>query len=334
MVDCLPDQRASSNEDRISKAPNAPTTNRSITRFAARFNLPDVDERKPRRRRAMPGPETPRVKSEKELREDAAWKRVEETGKPVVLDDCLLLPNGMSVSEAIQFLPDDVRERTEEAWDAKLSQVYQILIDGAEEQIRKKVEEDGKLAWYNALPWAARASFIESVVRRQMGWPEVSFEELLERYDKPHDTVQAKRKKKAQYNEKRSMVAHPSVGTANRGADRDISEGASNSTPPTDDPNRTRVRGTTPARQPAARTSLVLSKTAISSAAAEGDITLQWNREHHRFLLKRLDQIWGYLDAEEQEAVQHLLKRKIGKEEIEQIDEIVKGVEWVRRLEK
>lgn len=61
---------------------------------------------------------------------------------------------------------------------------------------------------------------------------------------------------------------------------------------------------------------------------------LEWNREHYRFLLRRLDQIWGYLDGEEQKAVQEILNRPIGKEEIDQIDEIVKGVEWVRRLQK
>lgn len=68
-------------------------------------------------------------------------------------------------------------------------------------------------------------------------------------------------------------------------------------------------------------------------AKKEPNAALNWNREHHRFSLTRLNQIWRYLDSEEQQVIKALLHRKIGKEEIEQIDEIVKGVEWVRRLE-
>jgi hypothetical protein len=37
-----------------------------------------------------------RFLSEEELHERAAWRKVQKTGKPVLLDDKLLMPSGMS----------------------------------------------------------------------------------------------------------------------------------------------------------------------------------------------------------------------------------------------
>jgi hypothetical protein len=94
------------------------------------------DERqKARRRRSSPEPEMPRVKSEAELREEAAWTRVEQTGKPLVLDGCLLLPKGMSIWQALDFLPDGTRERTEATLDAQMSHAWQVIFNRTEKDV-------------------------------------------------------------------------------------------------------------------------------------------------------------------------------------------------------
>jgi hypothetical protein len=321
----------SGNSDRL-------IVNQPIRRFAFRGKLPDIDDRKPRRRRKSPEPEIPRVKSDAELREEAAWKQVEEIGKPVILDDCLLVPNGMSALEAIEFLPDGVREQTEEAWNAKLTEVYRIFLEGAERQLREKAEKDGKLEWYDSLPWAARAALKESVVRQQLGYPEVPLEELIRQYQKPLDGVETElqRKKRSKRTPQKAKIEPPYRLTANSDANQQASERASGPMPSTLEANRVSSDSATSLTQTGPVTNGNRSETTIPVTVAEEqtNAALQWNREHHPFLLKRLDQIWAYFDAEEQQAVEALLNRRIRKEEIEQIDEIVKGVEWVRRLEK
>lgn len=52
------------------------------------------------------------ILTEDELREQAAWKQVEETGEPVQFEDTLLIPEGMSFWEAVEFLPDGIGKQT------------------------------------------------------------------------------------------------------------------------------------------------------------------------------------------------------------------------------
>lgn len=292
-----------------------PITAQRITHFTTRMKLPDSPRRKSKRKSAaeeLP----PRPKSEQELREEAAWKQVEETGKPVVLDGNLLLPDGMKLKEAFQFLPEPLREETADAWDRKLSEVWEYISRSTEEQIRQKAQEEGKLEYYNSLPVYARTALLESVIRQQWGYPEVPFEQLLEKWKNSSNEVEdtsSQTKKKKTPKQKRQV---PPVPVKERAEDkREIAPQVYQ------DQERSQMTSQSPSLSPTTPT--------IDSESA-----LNWNREHHRFLLRRLDQIWSYFDAEEQKAVMELLKIRLGKEEIDQIDEIVKGVVWVRGIQK
>lgn len=166
-------ENAESEETELRNGP------KRITHVAARLKLPETPRRKPRRQ--SPSAEAPaRAKSEEELRAAAAWKQVEETGKPVVLEDTLLLPDGMNVTQAIQYLEANLREETAGAWGRQFSAVWGYIIKSTAEQIRQKAEEDGKLEYYNSLPPYARTALLESLIRQQWGYPEIPFEQLLE----------------------------------------------------------------------------------------------------------------------------------------------------------
>lgn len=284
-----------------------------IVGFTTRLKLP---ESKRRRKRVDSVPDTPRLKSEEELREEAAWKQVEETGKPVVFDQHLLIPEGMSVWQAIEFLPDGVREPTKAALGAKVSEAWQLIFNSTEQRIRKNAEEKGQLERYNSLPPYARNALTESVVREQWKLPQVPLEELLQQWEKPpkveEQELPGKKKKQSAKQLRKSSPTEEPMGAP--------SESRMDSTPFTDQPA---IVQPDPRPEPLPGNPSSNSQTAV-----------EWNQKHHRFLLKRLDQIWGYLDGEEQQAVQEILNRPIGNQEIDQIDEIVKGVEWVRRLQK
>jgi hypothetical protein len=291
-------------------------TNQPIRRFAVSLSLSDLNGGKSRRRRGAPVQETPRVKSESELREETAWKQVEETGKPVVLEDCLLLPKGMSVSKAIEYLPENIREKTEEAWHTTLSRVWRLIFDQTEEEIRKKADENGSLSAYDSLPWVAKSALTESIVRQQWNLPEVPLEELIrQRQERIDETLTNPQSKKRVRANKRPVKHLPASAPS---ADGVIGAKAADKA--------------VPSAIFAADTRATISEHKPDEADAS-DRVLEWNRNHHRFLLRRLDQIWSYLDMEEQQEVQQMLKRRIGAEEIAQIDEIVTGVSWVRRLE-
>lgn len=287
-----------------------------IVGFTTRLKLP---ESKRRRKRADSVPDTPRQKSEEELREEAAWNQVEETGKPVVFDQHLLIPEGMSVWQAIEFLPDAVREQTKAALGAKVSEAWQMIFNSTEERIRKNAEEKGELERYNSFPPHIKHALTESVVREQWGFPEIPLEELIHKWENPPQEEESKppphkKKKRPKETHKPPSFESRFAVDSNETTRQSI---ASLSQPPPD------ASRNAPERTPSQ-----------SQTTPTGATALEWNRQHRYFLLKRLDQIWGYLDSEEQQAVQEILNRRIGKEEIDQIDEIVKGVEWVRRLQK
>lgn len=286
-----------------------------IVGFTTRLNLP---ESKRKRKRALAEPDSPRPKSEEDLREEAAWKQVEETGKPMVLDQELLLPEGMSVAQAIQFLPDGLREQTDAAWNAKLSQIWNFMFESTAQQIRKDVEGNGEWERYNSLPSYAQHAQTESIMREQWNMPKVPFEELVQQWKNPPNEEQSApspKKKKRQAKGTHQQRVHRESAVVETETKQEIVPSGSYMT----------LEKTV---QPPERRVPQVHSSAPSAAA------LEWNREHHHFLLKRLDQILGYLDDEEQQAVQEILNRPIGKQEIDQIDEIVKGVEWVRRLQK
>lgn len=308
MNEQLPNPQELHREEGDSAEMELKVSHEPVLRFATRLKLPESTRK---RKRKEPEPVPPRLKSEKELREDEAWKQVEETGKPVVLDQTLLLPDGMSISQAIQFLPDDVRAETEAGWNAKLRELWGMIFKSTEQQIRKDVEEKGELERYSSLPPYARNALTESVVREQWKLPQVPLEELLQQWEKPPKAegpeLPAKKKKRPA---KQLLKSSPTVEPI-----KTKSESPSSGTQPA------KVR-TGPAEQ-------TPSYIGPSSPSA-----VEWNQQHHRFLLKRIAQIWVYLDTEEQQAVQEILNRPISKQDIDQIDEIVKGVEWVRRLQR
>ncbi len=288
-----------------------------ILKFAARLKLPESTRGRKRKDRE---PEPPRPKSEEELREDSAWRQVAETGKPVVLDQTLLLPEGMSVAEAIQFLPGGLREQTEAAWDAKLSEMWNFIFKSTQEQIHKDMEEKGELERYNSMPPYAKHALTESVMRKQWNLPEVPLEGLIEKWANPPKDDESKtplKKTKRRPKERRNAIT-PDLGAVVPVAHEPSSERETITNQPSTATSQPMPERSVPTNQ-----TLSVSETAI-----------EWNREHHRFLLRRLDQIWGYLDPEEQRAVREILNHPIGKEEIDLIDEIVKGVEWVRRLQR
>lgn len=94
------------------------------TQFVSRIVLPAQSKAKSRRRRIEPLEETTQMVSEAILREQAAWKQVEETGKPVQFEDKLFIPDGMSIWKAIEFLPDGIREQVRSAMQQKVADVY------------------------------------------------------------------------------------------------------------------------------------------------------------------------------------------------------------------
>lgn len=98
--------------------------------------------------------------------------------------------------------------------------------------------------------------------------------------------------------------------------------------------NETRLEGAPVTVEPVIDQIQAPSEGKPSQTGSSSPTAIEWNQEHHRFLLKRIAQIWGYLNTEEQQAVQEILNRPISRQDIDQIDEIVKGVEWVRRLQK
>jgi hypothetical protein len=282
------------------------STNQRVIGFTSRLKLPEAAIAKSRRRKTSTEPAPARVKSESELREEAAWKQVEETGKPVLLDGRLLVPDGMQVREAMAYLPDGVREQAIEDLDRKVAGALRILLDGAQNQLRENAKESGKLEEYDALHPIAKEALAESVVRKQMHMPEVPLEEIVDRMQKQWESnpEPGKRSKPAKVRTK------PTIETDTRPK------------PP-------------PVVIPAADLGKQIAPMSIAEPQESIRISQvsRWNLEHHGLLLKRLDQIWRYLTNEEQHVVLLRLGKDMGKTEIDEIDEIIKSCEWVRKIE-
>lgn len=149
--------------------------------FATRLVLPEQPTRRSRRRHTDESTEKP-VLSEARLREEAAWKQVEETGKPVLLDDTLLMPSDMSLLDAVEYLPEDVREQTRSAARRKITEVYMIMVKSMRAQIIEKAKENPEGESYNTMPYAAQLAIADWLVRRDLKWPDVPIEKVLEEY--------------------------------------------------------------------------------------------------------------------------------------------------------
>ncbi len=269
-------------------------------RVAWRTKLSEPKQRRGRSK-TITEPEQTRVRSEHELREEAAWKEVEQTGKPVVFDGQLLMPDGMSLSKAIEFLPDGVREQARKNWEYTSVEIFRILLRGARGQIREKIGEQGHLEKHDASPEVAKTALDESVVREQLGWPEVPLEELIKRYGGKIDSAHEQTAK--------------SMST-----EQLVTDDSAKRTLPTD---------SRPSEFDKLPIEMLIAK-AESSAKKQA---LLWNVDHHRLMLKRIDQLWEYLNDEEQQLILDLLTRRIRRAEVDQVDEIIRGCEWVRMIE-
>lgn len=284
-------------------------TNEPIIGFTSRLKLPESTVSKPRRKKELSKPAPVREKSEAELREEAAWKQVEETGKPVVLDGRLLVPDGMHARDAMKYLPDGIREQAIEDLDRKLAGAFRILLNGAKRQIREDAEKRGELAEYESLPEIGKRALAEMVVRQQMHMPEVPLEEIIDRLQKEAEYIPepSEQSKPAQVRRK------PQPETENRQEPQPV---------------------VIPKADQGIKAVLVPRSIFEHQESIRISQVSQWNLEHHGLLLKRLDQVWRNLNAEEQQAVLGYLGKKMSKTEVDAIDGIIKGCEWVKRMEE
>lgn len=155
---------------------------RPPTKFAARLKLPEDSRSRSRRRKSEPVQEKVRELTVGQLREEAAWKQVEETGKPMVFEDTLLIPEGMNFWEAVEFLPESIREKTRSAMQKKMAKVHVDLVQRRREQILEKATEDSEWEQYKAFPYAVQMAIADSIVRHQLGMAETPLPELIELY--------------------------------------------------------------------------------------------------------------------------------------------------------
>lgn len=163
-----------------SQVPPRPQSAKPIT-LVTRIQLPESATGK-RRRRKEPLPAPPREPTEQELRERAAWQQVQETSKPVLFEDKLLIPEGMSAWEAIEFLPDGLREQTREAMQHRVCEAYFGAVRHMRERLLEKTGDDGAKERYHSFSYPAQMRSPETIVRQQLEMPELPMRELLERY--------------------------------------------------------------------------------------------------------------------------------------------------------
>jgi hypothetical protein len=296
---------SSHNQSSENNAKGFIDTNERSTGFTLCGRISEPPGTKRRRRKESSELAPVRVKSEAELREEAAWKRVEETGKPVVLDGRLLVPDGMHVREAMKYLPDGIREQATEDLDRKLTGALRILLNGAKQQIREDAEKRGKLAEYEALPEIGKRALAEMVVRQQMHMPEVPLEEIIDRLQK-----EAKK------------MPEPMEQTQPAKVHRVQKPKTENRQEPDPKTMAKADLGIQTVPQPVFEHQESLRISQVS----------QWNLEHHGLLLKRLDQVWANLTAEEQQTILGYLGKRMGEAEINIIDGVIKGSQWVKKM--
>jgi len=79
-------------------------------------------------------------------------------------------------------MPDGVREQTRAAMQRRVGQILIRIIEHTRNRIRERLTEQGDRAHYDALPRAAQMALAESIVRRQLRFPEVPLYDLMKQY--------------------------------------------------------------------------------------------------------------------------------------------------------
>jgi hypothetical protein len=166
-------RRNNSSPTVLSRSPASPIT--LVTRIPLKESSPK------RKRKAEDKPLPLRELTEEELREDAAWKEVQETGKPVLLGDKLFMPEGMSAWDVIQFLPEEMREQTHVALQHRVSAAFMAAVRGMREHLQTE-EVNSEYEKFNAFPYPAQMAIAENIVRQQFGMPQADIRELLVQY--------------------------------------------------------------------------------------------------------------------------------------------------------
>jgi hypothetical protein len=153
---------------------------RPIT-LVTRLVIPESATAK-RRRKKEEAPPPPRELTEAEQREADGWKQVKETGKPVLVDDKLLIPGEMSPWDAIEHLPDGLREHTRKAMQEKVGGAIMGLINHMRERLLTELGDEAQRAQYRTHPYPVQMAMAETLVRHQLKWPEVPMKDLLRQY--------------------------------------------------------------------------------------------------------------------------------------------------------
>jgi hypothetical protein len=151
-------------------------------RFATRLTLPQGTRARAKRKKVPSSEEKPYPRSEDQLREDAAWQQVKETGKPMMFEGTLLIPEGMNPWKAIELLPDEIRDKTRTSAQEGIARVVSKLINQTRAELRQVAEKRGELDKWNSFSYVVQMAIAESVVRERLEWPEKPLEELIEQY--------------------------------------------------------------------------------------------------------------------------------------------------------
>lgn len=173
---------AKQNRNKSGKRQKPTLPDQPVLKMETVLVLEDEPKRKSRRRKSTPSPEPPRPLSEREQRKQAAWQEVEQTGKPVVFEDTLLIPSGMGPWQAIEFLPDGVREATEAAMQQTAAEAYIKMVESTRARILEETAKRDERSDYQTFSYAVQMAIADSITRRQLDLPELPIRELLKRY--------------------------------------------------------------------------------------------------------------------------------------------------------
>jgi hypothetical protein len=166
---------------RRSAQPDAPSEPLRPITLISRIPLPESATSKRRRKKEVPPP-PPRELSEEEQREAAGWEQVKETGKPMLVDDKLLIPGEMSPWDAIEHLPDKLREQTRKAMQDNVGGAVMGLIKHMRERLLTELGDEDQRVQYRTHSYAVQMAMAETLVRHQLGWEEVPMKDLLRQY--------------------------------------------------------------------------------------------------------------------------------------------------------
>lgn len=165
-----------------SSAPSPDPPPRPIT-LVTRIALPETPTTKRRRRKQGDEPASqPRELTEAELQEQEGWKQVAASGKPVLVADKLLIPGEMSPWDAIEYLPDGLREQTRAAMQHKLAGAVQGLIESMRERLSTELGDEAQRENYRKAPYPLQMAMAETLVRPQLGWKELPMKDLVRQY--------------------------------------------------------------------------------------------------------------------------------------------------------